>query len=143
MAKYHGKVGFVTFAEVTPGVDREIPVEREYYGDVTRNTKRWENGTQVNDNLQINNQISIVADSYANQNLFAIRYISWMGALWEVTSVDVQHPRLILTIGGVYNGPTSGSASRFGGDDGTGANGQVSTSSELQTDVSMCCVRAE
>lgn len=140
MAKYHGRVGFVTFGEVTPGVDREVPVEREYYGDVTRNTKRWENGSQVNDNLQINNQISIVADAYANQNLFAIRYVSWMGALWEVTNVDVQHPRFILTVGGVYNGPTPGSASRVGGDDGSRSNGQVSATSELQADVSMHCV---
>lgn len=140
MAKYHGKVGFVTFAEIRPGVDREVPVEREYYGDVLRNTKRWENGAQVNDNLQINNQISIVADAYANQNLFAIRYVSWMGALWKVTNVDVQHPRLILTVGGVYNGPTPGPASGFGGTDGAGANGQVSAPSELQTDVPMHCV---
>ena len=110
MAKYHGKVGFVTFAEKTPGVDVEQPIEREYFGDVIRNTKRWEQSQQVNDNLQINNQISIIADQYANQNLFAIRYVSWMGARWKVTSVDVQHPRLILSIGGVYNGPTPGSS---------------------------------
>lgn len=110
MAKYHGKVGFVTFIEKKPGVDVEKPVEREYFGDVIRNTKRWEQTQQVNDNLQINNQISIIADQYANQNLFSIRYVSWMGVNWKVTSVDVQHPRLILSIGGVYNGSTPGSS---------------------------------
>lgn len=115
MAKYHGKVGFVTFSEVAPGVTEEISTEREYFGDVLRNVKRWESGSDLNDNIQINNQISIVADAYANQNIFAIRYISWMGTLWKVTSVDVQHPRLILTIGGgVYNGPTARPAPKTG-----------------------------
>lgn len=123
MAKYHGKIGFVTFVEKSLGVDVEEPVEREYYGDVLRNTKRWESAQQVNPNLTINNQISIVADPYARENLFAIRYASWMGSLWDITSVDVQYPRLILSIGGVYNGPTPGSASRSGRDDGCRCDG--------------------
>lgn len=108
--KYHGKIGFVSFREKTPGVDVEVPVEREYAGEVLRNSKRWDSGQQVNSNLNINNQISIIADPYARENLFAIRYLSWMGCLWEITSVDVQYPRLILSIGGVYNGPTPGSS---------------------------------
>lgn len=110
MAKYHGKVGFVTFSEKTPGVDVEVPIEREYFGDVYRNTKRWGKGTDINPDLTINNQISIVADQYARDNLYAIRYVSWMGTLWSISNVDVQHPRLILTIGEVYNGPTPGSS---------------------------------
>lgn len=110
MAKYHGKIGFVTFKETGTQIYEEIPVEREYFGDVIRNSKRWEAGSDLNDNVQINNQISIIADEYANQNLFAIRYVSWMGSLWKVTSAEVQRPRIILTIGGVYNGP----AIRFG-----------------------------
>ena len=110
MAKYHGKVGFVTFPEKTPGVNVETPVEREYFGDVYRNSKRWANGTDANPDLKINNQISIVADQYARDNLYAIRYVSWMGTLWSISNVDVQYPRLILTIGEVYNGPTPGSS---------------------------------
>lgn len=110
MAKYHGKVGFVTFSEKTLGVDVEVPVEREYFGDVYRNTKRWSKGTDINPDLTLNNQISIVADQYARDNLYAIRYVSWMGTLWSISNVDVQHPRLILTIGEVYNGPTPGSS---------------------------------
>lgn len=110
MAKYHGKVGFVTFQEKTPGVDVEAPVEREYFGDVYRNTKRWSKGTDINPDLTLNNQISIVADQYARDNLYAIRYVSWMGTRWSISNVDVQHPRLILTIGEVYNGPTPGSS---------------------------------
>lgn len=112
--KYHGKIGFVTFVEKTPGVEVEVPVEREYFGDVIRSSKRWESAQQVNPNLNVNNQISIVADPYARENLFTIRYVSWLGALWEITSVDVQYPRLILSIGGIYHGPTPGSAGGSG-----------------------------
>lgn len=106
MAKYHGKIGFVTFEETAPGVMAEIPIEREYFGNVTQISKRWEKGEHLNDNLQVNNQFSIVADAYARNNLFAIRYICWMGSKWEVTTAKVEYPRLILTIGGVYNGQT-------------------------------------
>lgn len=127
MAKYHGKIGFIATREIRPGVDIEVAEEREYFGDVIRNSKRWENGAKVNDDLQINNQISIVADAYANQNLFAIRYASWMGTRWKITSVDVQHPRLILSIGGVYNGPTPRPSDEAGGSYGGGSNGQVPT----------------
>lgn len=108
MAKYHGKVGFVTFPEKVPGRNVETAVEREYFGDIFRNSKRWGKGTDVNPDLTVNNQISIVADQYARDNLFAIRYVSWMGTRWAISSVDVQHPRLILTLGDVYNGPTPG-----------------------------------
>lgn len=123
MAKFHGNVGFVSFVEKTPGVDVEQPVEREYFGDVTRISKRWESAQQVNPNLTVNNQISIVADQYARDNLFAIRYVSWMGANWQVTTAEVQYPRIILTIGGVYNGPTPGSSDGTGGASGCGCNG--------------------
>lgn len=109
--RYHGKIGFVSFREKTPGVDVARVEEREYSGEVTQATKRWDSGSQVNPNLNITNQISIVANLYARENLFAIRYLHWMGALWEVTSAEISYPRLILQIGGVYNGPTPGSTS--------------------------------
>lgn len=110
MAKYHGKIGFVTFEQTAPSVITEKAIERDYFGDVTRISKRWEKGEHLNDNLQVNNQFSIVADAYARDNLFAIRYITWNGAKWQVTSAEVQYPRLILTIGGVYNGEPAAQA---------------------------------
>ncbi len=108
MAKYSGKVGFVMIRETAPGVDTEIAVEKHYVGDVLRNTRRLENGEGINDNIVVNNQFSIVADAYANKNFFAIRYVTWMGARWKVTNIEVQRPRLLLTVGGVYNGITPG-----------------------------------
>ena len=107
MAKFFGKIGFTKTEETAPGVYREVTTERDYRGDVLRNTRKWENGEHLNDDLNVNNQISIVADAYANENFFAMRYISWMGASWKITNVEVQRPRLILTIGGVYNKPTN------------------------------------
>lgn len=106
MAKFYGKVGYIETAETPPGSEiwEEVKTERCYYGDVLRNTKRWERGESLNDDLDVSNKISIVADPYAYQHFFAIRYVSWMGSLWKVTSVEVERPRLILSIGGVYNG---------------------------------------
>lgn len=107
MAKFFGKIGFTKTEETAPGVYREVTTEQDYRGDVLRNTRKWENGEHLNDDLNVNNQISIVADAYANENFFAMRYVSWMGAYWKITNVEVQRPRLILTIGGVYNKPTN------------------------------------
>ena len=104
MAKYYGEIGYAVTQETSPGVWTEGITTRPYYGDVIRNVSKWQNGSYLNDNLNVSNQISIVSDPYANQNFHSIRYVKWMGALWKVTDVEVQYPRLILTIGGEYNG---------------------------------------
>lgn len=117
MAKFFGKVGFSVTKETSPGVWSEEVEEFDYYGDVTRNSRRWENSETLNDNLTFNNTVSIVADEYAYRNFSAIRYIKWMGASWKVTTVEVARPRLILTFGGVYNGPETGTPDDFGEDD--------------------------
>lgn len=106
MARYSGVIGFVDFDEQAPGVYVENTfVERHYKGDVLRNTRRWEGSDTLNDNLKINNSISIVADPYAYAHFFAMRYISWMGSFWKITNAEIQRPRIILTIGDVYHGP--------------------------------------
>ena len=104
MAKFYGKVGYGFPVETKRHVYEYEITERSYYGDVTRNARRWEQGTDINDDLNVNNLISIVADPYAYDHFFAIKYVEWMGAKWKVTNVEVQRPRLILTVGGVYNG---------------------------------------
>ena len=103
MAKFYGKIGYIDSVESEPGYWEEKPVEREYYGDITRNTSRYQNGGQVNEDIVINNILSIVADPYANENFQHMRYVEWMGAKWKITNVEVQYPRLLLTLGGVYN----------------------------------------
>lgn len=104
MAKYFGKVGFATTVETSPGIYEETIVERNYFGDVYRNSRRLQSTDQVNDNINVSNEISIVADPYANENFHAIRYVEFMGAKWKASNVDVKSPRLVLTLGGVYHG---------------------------------------
>ena len=103
MAKFYGAIGYTDTIETAPGVWEEAFVEHNYSGDVIKNTRRWQSGENLNDDLNINNTISIVADPFANQNFHKMRYIKWMGSYWKITNIEVQRPRLILTIGGVYN----------------------------------------
>ena len=108
MAKYYGKVGFVDgTVQTSPGVWKERIVEREYYGDVVRNTRRLRETEFLNDGITVGNDISIVCDPYALHNFHAIRYVSWMDTNWKVSSVEVQYPRLLLSIGEVYHGETA------------------------------------
>lgn len=104
MAKFYGKIGFAETAETDPGVHTETIVTREYYGDVNRNSRRLQTTDQVNDNVNISNEISIVADPYAMNNFHTMRFVEFMGATWKVTNIEVQPPRLVLTLGGLYNG---------------------------------------
>lgn len=107
MAKYYGAVGYGETTETSPGVWDDIIVERKYYGDVIRNTRRLDSTDKVNDNISVNNSISIVGDAYAYEHFFNMRYIQWANTLWIVSEVEVERPRLILRLGGVYNGPTA------------------------------------
>lgn len=103
MAKFYGEIGFGTSIETLPGVYEDQVTTRNYYGDLIKNTRRLQSSGSVNDDVNISNQISIVADPYANENFYAMRYVKFMGAKWKISDVEVQYPRLILTIGGVYN----------------------------------------
>ena len=116
MARFYGAIGFLRTEETDyenhPGVWEPILTERNYYGDVIRNTHRWDqNGSSPNDNLVLNNTISIVSDAFAERNIGAMKYVRWHGERWTITNIEIQRPRLILTIGGLYNGPESGSTS--------------------------------
>ena len=102
--KWAGKIGFAASVEEPKGVWVETITEREYFGDITRNFRRLEHGTSVNDNITVANEISIVADPYAVQNFHSMRYITFMGTKWKISTVEVVYPRLRLTLGGVYNG---------------------------------------
>lgn len=104
MAKWYGNIGFIKPVEVEPGIWKNEIVEHQYYGDVIRNTRGLQPSDGVNDNINLSNNISIISDPYANQNFHYIKYAEFMGTNWNVTNVDVQYPRLILTMGGVYNG---------------------------------------
>ena len=103
MAKFYGKVGFLTTEETAPDVHSEVLIERPYKGEVLRNQRRYQSSESLNDDIVLSNSISIVADSYAFDNSYAIRYVWYKGVPWKVTNVEFQRPRIILTLGGKYN----------------------------------------
>jgi hypothetical protein len=104
MAKFFGTIGYFVTKETSPGVWEEDITERSYYGDLVRNVRKTQSSDGLNDDINVANEISIVADPFANENFHSMRYVHFMGAKWKIMSVEVQYPRLILTIGGVYNG---------------------------------------
>ncbi len=108
MAKFFGVVGYGESIEdpSDSGVWIDMITETSYYGDVIRNTRKLDAGESVNDDITVNNSISIVADDYAVAHFFNIKYVRWLGVPWTVTNVEVKSPRLILSLGSVYNGPT-------------------------------------
>lgn len=107
MARFSGEVGYaVETKETSPGVWVDLIEERSYQGDVIRNTRQLSSGEKINEDITVNNSISIVADQYAIDHFFNIKYVRWAGVLWTVPTVEVQSPRLILSLGSVYNGPT-------------------------------------
>lgn len=104
MAKFYGIIGYAKTVETDPGVWEEEIIERMYFGDLLSNFRNLQNSGEVNDDVNIANKISIVSDPYANENFHSMRYVEFMDTRWKVTNVEVLYPRLILTLGGVYNG---------------------------------------
>lgn len=103
MAKYFGIIGYALTTETAPSVWEEQNIEREYYGDVLQYSKRYQSTEHVNDDIEISNRISIIADPFAFENFMFIKYVTWLGHKWKVSSVDVEYPRLVLHIGGVIS----------------------------------------
>jgi hypothetical protein len=108
MAKFFGEVGYGESIEdpSDSGVWVDTITEMSYFGDVIRNTRKLESSESLNDDITVGNSISIVADDFAIKHFFKIKYIRWSGVLWTVTAVEVKAPRLIMSLGSVYNGPT-------------------------------------
>lgn len=110
MAKWNGKIGYVENVETEPGVWEPVVTEKPYSGDMLVNMSQWVNSNDVNDDLKLANKISVIADPFAYQNFQSIKYVEFMGTLWKVTTTEVNYPRIILSIGGVYNGEQARSA---------------------------------
>jgi hypothetical protein len=106
MAKFYGQIGFSVAKDDGYGQWIQEVVEKTYKGDIVRNTRRWDKGVDINDDLVISNSISVVADKFLTENLSAMKYLKWNGGYWKITNAEIQYPRIILTLGGVYNGPT-------------------------------------
>lgn len=103
MGKYYGLIGFAETKETEPSVYEEVITERRYYGDISRNTRRLSSNDKINNDISIGNDLSIIADPYARYNFHKIIYAEFMGTKWKVESVNEQYPRLILSLGAMYN----------------------------------------
>lgn len=108
MTKFYGIVGYIETVETEPGIWEPLLTRRSYYGEIVRNTSKFQTSGGVNDNVDISNELSIVADPYALDHFTAMRYVEFMGTKWKIVKVEVKYPRLILSIGGVYNGEQTG-----------------------------------
>lgn len=118
MARFHDKVGFlIPQDDQVTGKATDLAVEKPYYGRILEHTRRWESTDHVNDDLTVSNQIAITANDYAFQHASSIAYVFWMHGYWKVTSIRIKAPEIILTLGGVWNGPTAAPAETVG--DGT------------------------
>lgn len=123
MGKFVGIIGFLVTEEKEPGLNAPIPKERSYRGDLLRNNvKREENPDSINDNINISNQISIVANPYAKEHIYEMKYLKFrmpkLGGVWKITNAEIQEPRIILTLGGVYSGVTLESSEKANRDSG-------------------------
>ncbi len=106
MARYSGFIGYAIPTEIRPGVWDDTIVRRKYRGDVLQQQQRWNQSDKVNDEQTISNRLSIISDPFAIKHIQNIKFVEWMGTLWEVDLVEIFRPRLIMSIRGVYNGPT-------------------------------------
>lgn len=104
MAKFFGNVGYVTTEETSPGIFSPVETIKQYYGDDVKIGFRWNEGQKANADYSVDNKISIVADGFAYQNIGVLKWVEWMGSRWKVTSFEIAQPRIILTLGEVYNG---------------------------------------
>lgn len=104
MAKFYGNIGFATFQETAPGVVEEVITDHPYFGDFLGSSRRIQTTSNLNDDIDLSNKISIVADPFAFENFLYMKYVELGGGKWKVVEVEVEYPRLILTIRGVYNG---------------------------------------
>ena len=122
MAKWFGKIGYVVDEEVEPGIWVAKAVEKPYSGDILKNTSRWtQSSNSLNDSTTIDSQISIVADPYAFQHFSSIKYVEFMGDVWEVSTINPQYPRLVISMGGLWNGEREQAESA---DEAGGASGE-------------------
>ena len=104
MAKFYGQLGFVTTVETSPGIWEEQEVVRSVYGVVNRNQRRWQTNQDRNDDILVSNEISILANDFILENLGAMKWVEWMNSKWKINSIELEHPRVKITIGGVWNG---------------------------------------
>ena len=105
MARFYGKIGFAVMEETKPGIYRETYTERSYKGDVLNRRYRWQDTDHFNEDISVTNEISIIADNFANTNIGTMRYVRWLNQVFEIESatIDLDRHRITLSLGGIFN----------------------------------------
>lgn len=105
MAKWYGNIGFAESVETEPGVWIDQIKEVPYYGEILNNKYNLNPYNVTTTDVVISRTISITSDPYAEQNFPSMRYVVLRGTKVKITVIDdTQYPRLLLTLGGLYNG---------------------------------------
>lgn len=106
--RFSGVIGYGESSETLPntGTWEDVITEFPYRGDVLRDTRRSEEGEKIHEDISVNNSISVVGDAKANADFRKMKYVRWRGVNWTIDTVEVRPPRLLLTLGDVWNGPT-------------------------------------
>ena len=104
MARFSGKIGYITHVETSPGIWTEDIVERQYYGDLLKHSRKWSKSESVNDNIIFSQSISIVADPYLYDNFQNMRYVIYRGIKWKITDFEIDRPRVRISMGEEYHG---------------------------------------
>ena len=103
MSRWYGKIGFSIQEETSPGIWNEVVEEKNYYGDLTNRSRRWQQGQDLIDDVTITNELTITTDPYIIENLTNIKYVVIMGIKWKISNITLSAPRLTLSLGGIYN----------------------------------------
>lgn len=104
MAKFSGNVGYIIEEETAPGVFTQEPIERKMSGDILRSSGSFGANNKVNSDVHIQPRISVVGDAFIYAHFYDIRYVEYLGHKWDISYIEIQRPRVILTLGGRYNG---------------------------------------
>lgn len=103
MTRYSGLVGYGQQVEVEPGVwdteDKEVMMK----GDLLRQNANIQD-SGINDKVSLNHRVSLIGDAYAFDNYYNMKWVTVNGFKWAVSAIELQRPRLIVTLGGIWNG---------------------------------------
>ena len=101
--KCSGKIGYARTEETSPDIYQEIIVEKQYYGDIVRNSTQILDSNTINSSIKLNNSISVLCNNYMSDNLGCVRYLTFKKSKWKVSSMEIKDNRIIFTLGDLYN----------------------------------------
>lgn len=102
--KYSGKVGYAVQTETAPGVWTKEIKEVHMYGDTLSYGAQPVSSDKVNQDVALSNEISLMGNPIIFENLSTLEYLILSGIKWEITSINLDPPRIKVALGGVWNG---------------------------------------